>query len=142
MNSMFELSHPMTRVLDATFRSPRKGSTRCTESGSWARSPRADVLEGDQEYRILMDLPGVKSEDLEISLENQILSVKTTRENEVPEGFSLARHERPAKTEIQRTFSLGNAIDESKIEAQFRDGVLQMTLPKSEQSLPRRIEVK
>lgn len=142
MNTLFELTSPMTRVLNTAFGPTRGLPAREMDRLTWGRSPRADVLEGQKEFRILMDLPGVKSDDLEISLESQILSVKAVREIEVPEGFELARHERPASTEFHRTFNLGNAIDESKIEAHFQDGVLQITLPKSEQTLPRRIEVK
>jgi len=142
MNTLFELTNPMTRVFDATFNPGRTMPGRELDRRTFGRSPRADVLEGAKEFRVIMDLPGVKSSDLEISLENQTLSVKAMRENEVPEGFELARHERPAKVEFQRTFTLGNVIDESNIEARFQDGVLQINLPKSEQTLPRRIEVK
>ncbi len=142
MNTLFELTHPMTRVLDAAFGPTRTLPARELDRRTFGRSPRADVLEGQKEFRVIMDLPGVKSSDLEISLENQVLTVKAMRENEVPEGFELARHERPAKTEFHRTFTLGNAIDENNIEAKFQDGVLQINLPKSEQTLSRRIEVK
>ncbi len=132
MNALF----PMTQVLNAAMNAPE------LDQFSWGRSPKTDVLEGEKEFRITMDLPGVKLADLEISLENQTLSVKASRETEVPEGFELVRHERQAKTDFHRTFSLGNAVDDSNIEAHFEDGVLVMTLPKSQRSLPRRIEVK
>jgi len=132
MNTFF----PMTQVLNAAMND-------CEASQfSMTRKPRADVMEGTTEFRITMDLPGIKPADLEISLENQTLSVKAQREIEVPEGFELVRHERPGKTEYNRTFNLGNGVDDSNIEATFKDGVLQLTLPKSQQSLPRRIEVK
>jgi HSP20 family protein len=132
MNTFF----PMTQVLNAAM------NTREANQFSWGRSPRADVLEGPGEFRITMDLPGVSQADLDISLENQTLSVKANREIEVPEGFELIRHERPGKAEFHRTFNLGNSVDDTNIEATFERGVLVLTLPKSEQSLPRRIEVK
>ncbi|PID80428.1 hypothetical protein CSB20_07475 [bacterium DOLZORAL124_64_63] len=138
MNTLFELTSPMTRVFDAAFSPSHTLSSHALPSG---RSPRADVLEGAKAFQVIMDLPGVQTSDLEISLENQTLSVKAVRENEVPEGFERIRHERPAKIEFQRTFTLGNIIDESKIEAHFKDGVLRINLPKSDQTLPRRIEV-
>jgi HSP20 family protein len=132
MNTLF----PMTRVLNAAMNTPE------LDQFSWGRSPKADVLEGDQEFRISMDLPGVKLENLDISLEYQTLSVKASREIEVPEGFQLVRNERQSKTEFHRTFNLGKAIDEANISATFQDGTLVINLPKSQQSLPRKIEVK
>ena len=132
MNTLF----PMTQVLNAAMNS------RETNQFSWGRSPRADVLESQKEFRITMDLPGVRQADLEISLENQTLNVKADRQTEVPEGFELIRHERPGKTEFHRTFNLGNSVDDANIEATFENGVLVLTLPKSQQSMPRRIEVK
>jgi len=132
MNTTF----PMTQVLNAAL------NHREANQFAWERSPRADVLEGKTEFRITMDLPGFQLADLNISLENQILNVKAKREIEVPEGFELVRHERPGKTEFERTFNLGNGVDEAGILATFESGVLALTLPKSQQSLPRRIEVK
>ena len=132
MNTLF----PMTQVLNAAL-NPRE-----TNQFSWGRSPRSDVLESQAEFRITMDLPGVNLGDLEISLEHQNLSVKANRQTEVPDGFELIRHERPEKTEFHRTFNLGNAVDETNIEAEFKNGLLILKLPKSQQSLPRKIEVK
>ena len=140
MNALIEMTNPMSRVLNAAF-APRMSSCEMDKM-SFGRSPRADVLEGDKEFRVIMDLPGIKADDLEISLENQTLSVKAVRENEVPEGFERVRHERMPRAEFHRTFNLGNGIEAGGIEADFKDGVLQLVLPRSEQSLPRRIQVK
>lgn len=132
MNTFF----PMTQVLNAAL------NTHEAREFSGGRSPQADVLEGTSEFRITMDLPGVSQADLEINLENQTLSVKANRQVEVPEGFELIRHERPGKTEFHRTFNLGNGVDGDNIAASFENGVLVLTLPKSQQGLPRKIEVK
>ena len=126
----------MTQVINAAMNHRDANQFAC------GRSPRADVMEGATEFRVTLDLPGVKQEDLDISLENMTLSVKAKRETEVPEGFALVRHERAAKADFERTFNLGNGVDGSSIEATFENGVLMLTLPKSKQSLPRRIEVK
>ncbi len=132
MNTTF----PMTQVLNAAM------NHREASQFAWGRSPRADVLEGATEFRVTLDLPGVQQADLNISVENMTLSVKAKRETEVPEGFALVRHERPGKTEFERTFNVGNGVDGSNIGATFENGVLMLTLPKSQQALPRRIEVK
>ncbi len=130
---------PMTRMLDALACNLEAASTN--EADAWA-TPRADILEGDKEYRILMDLPGVQASDVEISVENQSLTVKAKRASSVPEGFQLRRHERPGPVSFSRSFSLGVGVDTEAVAAAFTDGVLQLTLPKSERSLPRRIEVR
>jgi HSP20 family protein len=131
---------PVTRMLDAAF----NGSfdTRRDADHQELLTPRADVLEGDKEFRILLDLPGVTNENLEISLENQTLSVKAVRDAAVPEGFAGRRHERSGKVQFSRTFNLGSGIDSEHIAAHLEAGVLQISLPKSEVAMPRRIEVK
>jgi HSP20 family protein len=60
----------------------------------------------------------------------------------VPEGFQSRRNERAGHVTFSRTFSLGNAVNVEDIRAEFKNGVLNITLPKNEKSLPRRIEVK
>ncbi len=130
---------PMTRMLDALACNLEAG--HAADAEAWA-TPRADILEGDKEYRILMDLPGVQPSDLEISVENQALTIKAKRASSVPEGFQLRRHERPGPVSFSRSFSLGLGVDTDAIAASFADGVLQLSLPKSERSLPRRIEVR
>lgn len=129
---------PMTRMLDAAL--SNLDSTDWTAPA--AATPRADVLEGDKQFRIVMDLPGIAASDLEISVENQTLSVKAERKLEVPEGYEPRRRERALNVAFTRTFRLGNGVDPDNVEAKLQDGVLTLTLPKTEQSLPRRIEVK
>ncbi len=135
---------PMTRMLDAAF----KGALDNCQTNGYSNdhthnlTPRADVLESETEFRLVLDLPGVKSSDLEINVEKQALIVKASKEAAVPEGFDVRRHERADKAQYSRTFNLGNAVDGENISAKLDDGVLQITLPKSEASKPRRIEVK
>ena len=130
---------PVTRMLDAAFNGnldTRRHADRCA-----SLTPRADVLEGEKEYRILLDLPGVANDGLDISLENQSLIVKATKAAAIPEGFERRRHERAGEVEFSRTFNLGTAVDSEQISAKLNDGVLQITLPKSAVSLPRRITI-
>lgn len=130
---------PVTRMLDAL--TCGLDSWNPAEGDIW-HSPRADILEGEKEYRILMDLPGVQTSDVEINVEGQTLTVKAQRPGDVPEGFTLRRHERPGPVSFSRSFTLGSAVDAETIVAGFENGVLRVTLPKSERSLPRRIEVR
>ncbi|RKZ19612.1 Hsp20/alpha crystallin family protein [bacterium] len=129
--------HPMTRMLDALSQSHAEND----RGQGHTTTPRADVLEGEKEYRIVLDLPGVGNDDLELNLEHQTLTVKAERSLDVPEGFTSRRAERSDKLAYARTFSLGNGVDMEGIKAALKDGVLEITLPKSQQGLPRRIEI-
>jgi HSP20 family protein len=139
MNTLNTLM-PVARMFDALAGNLEAGRSIADENVR--HSPRADILEGEKEFRILMDLPGVRTSEVEISLEGQVLTVKAQRASSVPDGLELRRHERPGPVSFSRSFSLGAAIDQSAIAAGFENGVLQLTLPKSERSLPRRIEVR
>lgn len=136
MNTLF----PMTRMLDAALNNSY--NTWNESDGSVGLTPRADILEGEKEFRVLMDLPGVLHENLDLSIEDQTLWVKAERTESVPEGFETRRNERTDRATFSRTFSLGNAVNADDIKAEFKNGVLTITLPKSEKSMPRRIEVK
>ncbi len=91
MNTLFELTSPMTRVFDAAFSPSHTLSSHALPSG---RSPRADVLEGAKAFQVIMDLPGVQTSDLEISLENQTLSVKAPRQDRIPADLHPGQHHR------------------------------------------------
>ena len=67
--------------------------------------------------------------------------VKAEAKTVVPEGFTTLRRERAGRSTFQRSFNLGTNVDRDNISAKLEDGVLLITLPKSEKSLPRRIEV-
>lgn len=106
------------------------------------RQPRADILESEKDFRIVMDMPGVRNSELELSLENDTLNVKAERNASVPEGYRPRRREMLDKVILRRSFSLGNAVDSEHIQANLQDGVMTITLAKSQKNLPRKIEVK
>ena len=129
---------PFTQMIDAAL----NGNLDPDKERTWRQTPRADILEGETQYLVNMDLPGVSTEDLSINLENQTLEIKATRSAERPEGFDNRRRERPMKVEYHRSFNLGNSVDPEQISAKLDSGVLQIVLPKSQAAVPRRIEVK
>ncbi len=104
--------------------------------------PRTDILEGEKDYLIRMDLPGVRREDLEIELENGSLTVKAVRAIPEQAGYTALRAELPRKVSYRRTFSVGNGVDTDNIGAKLDEGVLTMTLPKATTALPKRIDIK
>jgi len=105
------------------------------------RTPRTNILEGEQDFRILMDLPGVRNEDLDLSVENDTLTVKAERSLEVPEGYQSRRAELSDKITFQRSFDLGSSVNADEVGARLEHGILTITLPKAEKNLPRHIDV-
>jgi HSP20 family protein len=134
--------YPLTTLLNALDTALEGSTSACTQPAAGAeRLPRADILEGEKDFRIVMDMPGVRNSDLEISLEDDTLSVKAERNAVVPEAYRARRRELLDKMVLRRSFTLGAAVDTEHIQAILQDGVLTLTLPRSEKSLPRRIEV-
>jgi len=135
--------YPLTTLFNALDNALEGSMTANTWPAMGAeRQPRADILEGEKDFRIVMEMPGVRNSDLELSLEDDTLNVKAERIAAVPEDYKARRRELLDKVVLRRSFSLGNAVDADRIQANLQDGVLTITLPKSQKSLPRRIEVK
>ena len=110
----------------------------------WAEgaSLRLDVTEGEKDYRLVAEMPGVRKEDINVSIVgNEVtISAEVKQEKEAREGERMLRTER-FYGKLQRTVALEHPIDEAGAQARYVDGVLELTLPKSESALPKRIAV-
>ncbi len=112
---------------------------------SWGERPtsfRMDVYETENAYRLVADLPGIRKEDINISIVGAEVTVtaEAKREHTVGNGEQALLQERFAG-KYHRVFSLGHEIDEAKAQARHVNGVLELTLPKSPNSLPKRITI-
>jgi HSP20 family protein len=104
-------------------------------------TPDVDIFETEKGLTLLADMPGVKSEDLNIDLRENVLTLDGDVKK--PEGESEAGVLTEYRTgKYYRQFNLSEIIDQSKIEAAMTDGVLKLTLPKVEAAKPRRITIK
>ena len=104
-------------------------------------TPAVDIFETDKEITVLADMPGVKAGDLNIDLRENVLTLNG--EVQAPEGadeMDVIREYRTGK--YYRQFTLSEMIDQAKIDANLKDGVLRLRLPKVEAAKPRRIAVK
>jgi len=111
-------------------------------SGDGKLSPAADVSENDDAVTLSLELPGVRSENVQLSVENTTLSIKAEKKQEKSEDTDqVHRLERSFGT-FERRFTLSSVIDTDGIEASLADGVLTVVLPKSERAKSREIEVK
>ena len=104
--------------------------------------PTVDISETDGEYLIKAELPEVKKEDVKVTLEDGVLTIQGQRRQEKEEKTTkYHRIERSYGTFV-RSFSLPDQVNESGVKAEFKDGVLNLHIPKSEKAKPRAIEVK
>lgn len=104
-------------------------------------APPVDIFENDHSITLLADMPGVKASDLEIDLRENVLTLTgrvTTRAT--AKESTVLREYRPGT--FFRQFTLSEAIDQPKIDAQLSDGVLRLELPKVEKARPRQITVR
>ncbi len=113
-----------------------------TDAASAAWSPRADIVELEDEYHVTLDLPGIDPGSLDVTLDDGVLTISGERSvrDEVREG-RFHRVER-SYGRFARSFRLGPHVDASTVEAGLEDGVLTVTVRKAETAKPRRIEVR
>lgn len=108
-------------------------------SATWA--PRTDMVETEDGYTLQLDVPGMTKEDININLQNNTLTVSGERTLErTNEGEERVRIERSYGT-FHRTFALPSSVNAENIEAKYDDGVLTITVPKTEKASRRRIEI-
>ena len=114
---------------------------RSDESALTAWAPAVDIYETENSLVVKADLPDVNEKDLDIQVENNILTIRGERkfERDVNEDNYL-RVER-AYGSFSRSFSLGNAVNTEAIKAEYRDGVLTLTIPKREEAKPKQVKV-
>jgi HSP20 family protein len=121
-------------------RSLRQAEEETAASGAW--SPAVNILESEDGILISADLPGLKAEDVDVTVDNGVLTIRGERAfEEAREGSTYHRVERWYGS-FERSFTIPNSVDPSKIEAKFSHGEMTITLPKREESKPRSVKVK
>lgn len=103
--------------------------------------PLTDIVETDQGVSMMLEMPGVGSDDVEITLENRVLTIRGKVEPMRPENLELAYAEYD-EGDFERAFTLSENFDPDRIEAEMRGGVLTLTLPRAPEAQPKRIGVK
>ena len=129
MNRLFEDATQRRSQADA-------GAGDQFERADW--TPASDIYETESGYLIAIDLPGIDRNALEIDIDDNRLVVKGVRE--IAETRQH-RSERP-RGKFLRTYSVPGSVDQAKIAAEYRDGVLQISLPKRTEQKPKKIDIK
>lgn len=118
---------------------PQTNGKEAIVVADWA--PSVDVSETDGAYQIKAEIPDVKKENVKVTLEDGVLTIQGERKFEKEEqGKKYHRVERSYGSFV-RSFTLPDLVDEAKVKAEFKDGLLNLTLPKSEKVKPKAIEV-
>jgi HSP20 family protein len=126
------------RVFDGFF-SPLRDVEETVESNLY---PAVDISETENEYLVRAELPGINKEDVKVTLENGILtlSAETRSESEQREGERVIRQERQYGKYV-RSLRLGKGINDQKVSANYKNGVLEIVVPKAEEVKPKVIDV-
>lgn len=129
----------LSSVLDEAFGTYQEEDGR-TITASWY--PACDVFEDKESIKIVVEVPGVKPEDVKLSLENNLLTIRGEKRQQAEERTErVHRYERNYGT-FERTFALPTTADADRIHAGYENGILTVTVPKAERARPREIPVK
>jgi HSP20 family protein len=131
----------MNRLFEDSFRGVARGPAEddWALGGSWA--PAVDIYEHEGNLVLKAELPGIESKDVDIRLENNVLTLRGERQfDSVVKRESYHRVERAYGT-FSRSFTLPSVVDQEKIKAEYKDGVLRVTLPKKEEAKPKQIAI-
>ena len=105
-------------------------------------TPTVDISETEAEYAIKAELPEVKREDVKVTVEDGVVTIQGERKQEMEEKGKMYHRVERSYGRFVRTFTLPDTVDESKVKAEYADGILHLHLPKSEKAKPKQIEVK
>jgi HSP20 family protein len=119
---------------------PRAGSQEVIATGDWA--PRVNIAETEKAFEIKAEIPEVNKEDVKVTVHNGVLTIQGERKQEKEEkGKKFHRVERLYGS-FTRSFTLPDNVDETKISALFKDGMLNLQIQKTEEAKPKSIEIK
>jgi len=134
-----EMSDRLNRVFGRPTKQREGGKETMTVADS---SPAVDISESEREYLIHVELPEVKKEDVKVSVQEGVLTIHGERKQEKEEkGKKYHRVERSYGS-FARSFTVPGGMDETKVTAEFKDGMLNLHLPKSERAKPKAIDVR
>jgi HSP20 family protein len=103
--------------------------------------PKVDIIESDNEIKVHAALPGVKKEDIDVTLTNQTVTIRSSSKQEVKKESGEYFRREISRGEFQRTMPLPAQVDSDKAKASFKDGILEIVLPKMEKTQRKSIEI-
>ncbi|HPZ10467.1 MAG TPA: Hsp20/alpha crystallin family protein [Candidatus Eremiobacteraeota bacterium] len=139
-NEMNSLQREINRLFSDTLMKGEGTSETPLAGRAW--TPAVDIVENEKEIIVKVELPGMEQKDIDVALEDNQLTIKGERKFEKEEkGDNYIRQERVYGS-FYRAFTVGTAIQHDKITASYKNGILEITLPKEEKVQPKKIEIK
>jgi HSP20 family protein len=140
VRDMVSLQDRMNMLFNQSFRGiNRGGAEEDWAQGAW--SPAVDIYEKDGNIVLKAELPGIEAKNVGVTVENNILTLRGERQfDQEVQRENYQRVERSNGT-FTRSFTMPTVVDTEKIKAEFKDGVLRMTLPKKEEAKPKQISI-
>ncbi len=138
-SSILSMQQEINRMFDRFFRGGVLDEGDLFPS-TWM--PAVDLLEKDDEFVAKVELPGVHKDDVKVTLHDNILTIRGEKKEERESKDSNYHRLERSYGSFQRSFTLPTSVRQDKVEAEFRDGVLTITMPKAEEAKRKQIEVK
>ncbi len=131
----------MSRLVDDAFNDFLAPAQSAFQAGGEAWAPAVDISEDDEALRFLVEMPGMTKDDVEITLEDNSLSLRGERKFERDEESTHYHRIERAHGSFSRTFHLPSNVDSAQATARFDNGVLEIAVPKTAEAKPRRLEI-
>jgi len=136
-SDLFGIQREMNRMFDGFFRGINDEETSLS---TW--SPAVDVAEHDDVYVVKVELPGVNKDDVKVTIESNILTIRGEKKQEKEVKKENYHRVERSYGSFQRSFTLPSTVKSDKIDAAYKDGILTIAVPKAEEAKPKQIYVK
>lgn len=143
LDEMFSSMNQLRTQMDRMFEDASSGRYTATRAlplygGTW---PRANLIDSGSKLMLTAEVPGMTDQDIQLTLNQDILHISGQRKIQAPAGYSVHRQERAA-VNFSRSFALPCSVNPESASASVKDGVLTVTLEKAPDAMPRQIAVK
>ena len=135
-----EFEHRLASTFGRAISKPNGEGTEAITTTDW--TPLVEITEDDKEFLVKAELPGLKKEDVKVTVESGIMTISGERKTEKEEKTKKYHRVERAYGKFERSFTLPDDADGAKVNAEFKDGVLQVRLPKAEKPANKALDVK
>jgi HSP20 family protein len=137
-SDLFGIQREMNRMFDNAFRF----DIRNEDSAFNAWTPAVDIAEHEDQFVVKAELPGVNKDDVKVTIENNILTIHGEKKQEKETKKENYHRVERCYGSFERSFTLPTTVKSDRIDAVYKDGILQIALPKAEEAKPKQVEVK
>ncbi len=140
LSLLSQFQNDINQLLERNYAEDQDADSSKVVTSRW--SPAVDIQEKEDRFILKADLPGIAAEDIDITMDNGVLTLKGERTDESEEEREGYHRIERVRGSFYRRFSLPDTADASRIEAKGKNGVLEIVIPKQEKAQPKKIEVK